>query len=88
MEAIFFCLLLADNSAVLLCALYRPQWQGGIPLAFLTEKLDTIMDTHNCQNTVVVCDLNHHQVHRTFTGLTMTHGLTNHVNFTTQVRGA
>ena len=50
----FFLLLLADNSTVLLCALYRPQWQGGSPLTFLTEQLDTIMDTHNCQNTLVV----------------------------------
>ena len=88
MEAMFFRLLLADNSAVLLCALYRPQWQGGTPLTFLTEQLDTIMDTHNCQNTVVVGDLNHHLVHRAFTELRVIHGLTNHVNFTTHGRGA
>ena len=87
MEAIFFCLL-ADNSAVLLCALNRPQWQGGTPFTFLTEQLDTIMDTQNCQNTVVVGHMNHHLVHRAFMELTVVHGLTNHVNFTTHVRGA
>ncbi|XP_045134296.1 uncharacterized protein LOC123517903 [Portunus trituberculatus] len=46
-------LLLADRTAVLLCLLYRPQWQHGAPLSFLTDELDTIMATHSCQNTII-----------------------------------
>ena len=88
MEAMFFRLLLDDNTAVLLVALYRPQWQGSAPLTFLTEQLDTIMATHDCQNTVIVGDLNQHLVDRAFTELTVVHGLTNHVTFATHTRGA
>ena len=73
----FFSLLLVDNSAVFLCASHCPQGLGGTPLTFLIEQLDTIMATHNCQNTVVVGDLNHHLVHRAFMELTVVHGLIN-----------
>ena len=88
LEVMFFRLLLADRSAVLLCALYRPQWQGGAPLTFLTDQLDGIMAAHDCQNTVIVGDLNQHLVSRAFTELTVVHGLTNHVTFATHQHGA
>ena len=88
MEVMFYRLLLQDETAVLLCALYRPQWQGGGPLAFLTDQLDALMDSHRCQNTVIVGDLNHNLVNRAFTELTVVHGLTNHVNFATHIHGA
>ena len=88
MDAMFFRLLLTDKTAVLLCALYRPPWQGGAPLTFLTSRLDAIMATHGCQNTVIVGDLNQHIVHRDFTKLTVVHGLINHVNFPTHIHGA
>ena len=88
MEVMFFRLLLADSTAVLLCILYRPQWQGSAPLTFLTEHLDDIMATHDCQNTVIVGDLNQHLVNGAFTELMIVHGLTNHVNFATHIRGA
>ncbi len=84
----FFRLLLDDGTAVLMCALYRPQWQGSAPLTFLTEHLDTLMTTHRCQHTVVLGDLNQHLVNRAFTELAVVHGLTNHVHFATHMRGA
>ena len=87
MEAMFFCLL-TNKTAVLLCALYCPQWQDGAPLTFLTGQLDTILSTHNCQNTIIMCDLNQHLVHRAFTELTVVHGLSNHINFATHIHGA
>ena len=88
MEVLFFRLLLADKTAVLLCPLYRPQWQHSAPLSFLTDQLDTIMATHSCQHAIIVGDLNQHLVSRAFTELTTVHGLTNHVTFSTHVRGA
>ncbi|XP_050691050.1 uncharacterized protein LOC126982782 [Eriocheir sinensis] len=87
MEDMFFRLLLADMSAVLLVALYRPQWQGSEPLTFLTDQLDTILATYDCQSTAIVGDMNQHMVSRAFTELTVVHGLTNHVTFPTHVRG-
>ena len=87
MEAMFFRLLLADKSAVLLCALYRPRWHGNAPLAYLTDQLDTIMATHDCQHTVILGDLNQHLVNQAYVELKSVHGLTNHVTFPTHVRG-
>ncbi|XP_050730057.1 uncharacterized protein LOC127005333 [Eriocheir sinensis] len=86
-EAMFCRLLLADMSAVLLVALYRPQWQGSEPLTFLTDQLDTILATYDCQSTAIVGDMNQHMVSRAFTELTVVHGLTNHVTFPTHVGG-
>lgn len=88
MEVMFFRLLLDDGTAVLLCALYRPQWQGSAPLTFLTDNLDALLVTHGCQHTVIIGDLNQHLVNRAYTELTVVHGLTNHVRFATHVRGA
>ena len=87
LEAMFFRLLLADKSAVLLCTIYRPPRQGGAPLTFLIDELDSIMAAHACQNIAVVGDMNQHLVSRAFTELTVIHGLTNHVTFSTHVRG-
>ena len=77
-EAMFFRLLLTDKTAVLLCALYRP----------LTSQLDAIMAIHDCQNAVIVGDLSQHIVRKDFTELTVIHGLTNYVNFSTHIHGA
>ena len=87
MEALFFRLLLSDNTSVLVCPLYRPQWQNSAPLTFLTDHLDAILATHDCQNTVIVGDLNQHLVNRAFTELITVHGLNNHVDFATHERG-
>lgn len=87
MEIMFFRILLADNSALLFCVCYRPQWQGSDPIKYLTEHLDEIMETHNCQNVMIVGDLNQHLVQRAFEELTVVQGLTNHVDFPTHVRG-
>lgn len=42
---------------------------------------DYIMAANNCQNTIIVGDLNQHLVMRVFTELTVVHGLFNHVDF-------
>ncbi|KAG0724991.1 hypothetical protein GWK47_039455 [Chionoecetes opilio] len=43
MEVMFFRVLLADRSAILLCAMYRPPRQGPASLQYLTEALDDLM---------------------------------------------
>ena len=87
LELLFLRIILEDRSALLLCAAYRPQWQGNNPLHYLTDQIDRIMITHNCQNVLIVGDLNQHLVERAFTELTVVHGLHNHVNFPTHERG-
>ena len=86
MEGMFLRLLLSDKIALLLCALYRPSWQGGALLTFLTGQLDAIMATHVI--IVIMGELNQHNVHRAFTEVIVIHGLTNHVNFFTHIHVA
>ena len=57
MEMMFFRVRLANSDSVLICAVYRPQWQGRDPIKYLTEHLDQIMEHHNCQNVLIVGDL-------------------------------
>ncbi len=87
MEMMFFRIILVDRGALLLCAMYRPQWQGSEPLNYLINNLDEIMETNNCHNVAIVGDLNQHLVTRAFTELTVVQGLTNHVTFPTHQRG-
>ena len=87
LEIMFARLILTEGSGLLLCAAYRSQWQESNPLVYLTDNLDDIMVSHNCQNVVVVDDLNQHQVVRAPTELTVVQGLQNHVNFPTHQRG-
>ena len=87
LEMMFFRIILADRGAALLCVTYRPQWQGSAPITFLTEHLDNIMATQNCQNCIIVGDLNQHLIQRAFTELTVVQGLANHVSFPTHIRG-
>ena len=87
LEMMFFRIILKDDEALLLCALYRPQWQGDAPISFLTTHLDEIMETHNCQNVLIVGDLNQHLVQQAFDELSVVQGLTNYVNFSTHIRG-
>lgn len=57
LQALFF-LFHADNSAVMLCTIYRPPSQGSAPFTFLTDQLDFVMTTHGCQNIAIVDDMN------------------------------
>ncbi|MPC65864.1 hypothetical protein E2C01_060001 [Portunus trituberculatus] len=52
--------MLADRSALLLCALYRFPQQGSDSLLYLTEALDNLMLAHSCSHVLIVGDLNHH----------------------------
>ena len=87
MEIMFFRVLLSDGNALLLCAMYRPQWHNREPITFLTDNLDAIMEAHNCQNVLIVGDLNQHLVQRAFDDMMAVHGLSNYVDFPTHKRG-
>ncbi|KAG0713285.1 hypothetical protein GWK47_016534 [Chionoecetes opilio] len=55
MEVMFFRVLLADRSAILLCAMYRPPRQGPASLQYLTGALDDLMlEHHHCRHVLVV----------------------------------
>ncbi|KAG0722156.1 hypothetical protein GWK47_045040 [Chionoecetes opilio] len=60
MEVMFFRVVLADRSAILLCAMYRPPRQGPASLQYFTGALDDLMLEHRCRHVLVVGDLNHH----------------------------
>lgn len=80
LEASFFKIILNTGDALLLCAHYRPQWQGQTPLEYINDNLDPILTRHNCQHTLIVGDLNHHLVQTAYNDLLDVHGLVNHVD--------
>ena len=87
MEALFFRVVLTDNSGLLLCVIYRPPRQGRVPLDFLTEELDSLLLRHQCSQVMVVGDLNFHLEQEAFDNLLAVQGLANHVTFPTHERG-
>ena len=87
MEAMFFRVVLADRSALLLCAMYRPPRQGPSSLQYLTDKLDDLLTVYSCSHVLVVGDLNHHLERHAYESLLTVQGLTDHVTFPTHERG-
>lgn len=87
MEMMYFRVTLADRSALLLCALYRPPRQGPDSLLYLTETLDNLMMAHSCSHVLIVGDLNHHLERDAYENLLEVQGLTDHVTFPTHERG-
>ena len=87
-EIIFFKLFVDSNNSVLICALYRPQWQGRDPLEFLSDNLDNLMLQHNCTNVILLGDWNQHLVQDTFDEFLSVHSLHNHVDFPTHLSGS
>ncbi|KAK4288461.1 hypothetical protein Pmani_038511 [Petrolisthes manimaculis] len=87
MEAMFFRVVLADRSALLICAMYRPPRQGPASLHYLSEKLDDLLILHRCSHVLVVGDLNHHLEQQAYENLLDVQGLIDHVTFPTHERG-
>ena len=86
-EALFFRVVLADKSGLLLCVMYRPPRQGRAPLDFLTEELDILLQRHKCSHVMIVGDLNPHMEQDAYNNLLAVQGLANHVTFPTHERG-
>ncbi|KAK4328324.1 hypothetical protein Pmani_001267 [Petrolisthes manimaculis] len=80
MEAMFFRVVLADRSALLICAMYRPPRQG-------PASLDDLLILHRCSHVLVVGDLNHHLEQQAYENLLDVQGLIDHVTFPTHEQG-
>ena len=87
MEVMYFRVILADRSALLLYAIYRHRRQGPDSLLFLTEDLDNLMLAHSCSRALIAGDLNHHLEWDAYENLLKVQGLTDHVTFPTHERG-
>ncbi|MPC73195.1 hypothetical protein E2C01_067515 [Portunus trituberculatus] len=87
MEVMYFRVMLADRSDLLLCDLYRPPRQGPDSLLYLNEALDNLMMAHSCSHVLIVRDLNHHLEREAYENLLEVQGLTDHVTFPTHERG-
>ncbi|MPC74173.1 hypothetical protein E2C01_068523 [Portunus trituberculatus] len=87
MEVMYFRVMLADRSALLLCALYRPPRQGPVSLLYLAEALDNLMMAHSCSHVLIVRDLSHHLERDAYENLLEVQGLTDRVTFPTHERG-
>ena len=87
LEVMFFRVVLADHSALLLCAMYRPPRQGPASLLYLTEALDDLLVAHRCHHVLLVGDLNHHLERDAYENLLTVQGLKDHVSFPTHERG-
>ena len=88
LEIMFFKLIVNSSHSVLICALYRPQWQGRQPLDFLLNNLDSLMIQNNCSNVMLLGDWNQHLVQDTFDELLVVYDLHNHVDFPTHQAGS
>jgi len=88
LEIMFFKLWTHTQDSILLCVCYRPQWQGGEPLSYLTTNLDVLLLQHSCKHLIIVGDLNQHLVQRQFDEMLTVFGLTNHVSFPTHISGS
>ena len=87
MEALFFRIVLRDNSGLLLCVLYRPPRQGRFALDFLAEELDDLLRRHQCKSVLILGDLNFHLEKQAFENLIAVQGLVNFVTFPTHEGG-
>lgn len=47
MKMFFLRIIVEGRGAILLCTMYRPQWQGNAPLVHLRDHLDDVMATNN-----------------------------------------
>ena len=88
LEMCFYKVWINSHDCLLLCVCYRPQWHGSEPIIFLKTNLDNILMQNSCQNVIIVGDLNHNIISRSFEDLLDTHGLINHVNFPTHISGS
>ncbi|KAK8392608.1 hypothetical protein O3P69_014788 [Scylla paramamosain] len=87
LEVMFFRVVLANHSALLLCATYRLPRQGPDSLLYLKEAPDVLLVTHRCQHILLVGDLNHHLERDAYENLLTVQGLKDHVTFPTHERG-
>ena len=77
------------NGKGLLCiGCYRPPSQGSMLLDFLTENMDSMLTASQCENVILIGDLNQHLVRNAFNTLLVVHNLENFVAFPTHSSGS
>lgn len=86
-EALFFCIVMQDNSGLPLCVLYHPPWRGCFPFNFLMKELDNLLCCHQCWTVLIIGDPNFHLEQQAFNNLVTIQGLVNHITFPTHERG-
>ena len=73
----------------LLCiGCYRPPSQGTALFDYLTVNIDAMMVANQCDNIMIIGDLNQNTVREAFMTLTVVHDLHNHVTFPTHISGS
>lgn len=85
LEIMSFRLWTHIQDSILLCVCYRPQWQSGELLHYLTIVLDVLLLHHSRKHLIIMGDLNHHLVQRQFDEMLTSFELSNHVSFPTHI---
>ncbi|MPC63029.1 hypothetical protein E2C01_057121 [Portunus trituberculatus] len=67
---------------------YRPPSQGIALVDFIVDNLDRLMTVHQCENIIILGDLNPPGINNTFNSLLATFDLTNHITFPTHRSGS
>lgn len=88
LEIMFFKIITARKQSILLCVMYRPQWQGSYPIEYLHTNLDNLMLYYNCSNVILLGDWNQHLVQNAFDTFLTVYELHNHVDFPTHDSGS
>ena len=88
LEIMFFKLIDAKGRGTLCCGCYRPPKQGLRIIHYLTEQLDQLMTSLNCQKFLMVGDLNQHLIQLDFDQFCALYDLENHVSFPTHLSGS
>ncbi|KAK8394250.1 hypothetical protein O3P69_006441 [Scylla paramamosain] len=79
---VIFHKLVGDRGRGILCVgCYRPPSQGTALIDFLMDNLDRLMTEHQCDNIIILGDLNPPGIQRSFDSLLVVFNLQNHIRF-------
>ena len=78
----------SESKGLLCIGCYRPPSQGTALLDFLTVNLDSIMTSSQCENVIIIGNLNQHIVRDAFSTLLVVHDLHNYVTFPPHISGS
>jgi len=88
LELILWKIIDGKGKSTLCCGCYRPPSQGTIITEFLINHLDNMLSYSQCENLIIVGDLNQHTIQANFDSMLALYDLTNHVNFATHSSGS
>ena len=88
LEIIIFKIKGAGGRGILCMGCYRPPTQGTILVDFIAENIDRLMTVHQCDNVLILGDLNPPGIRIAFESLLAVFDLQNHVTFPTHRSGS